>query len=687
MKKIIRIKIPLLKHFSSLRVKLILAFMVPIAFIILLGVVSYQKAATGIRKNYENTAGQIINMTGEYMRFGIDSVESASVEYTNDRNIVKYFLNQYKNDIHEFLDRVNLIEGMFITKSTADKFIQDIYIISDIVESISSSQKAINLDDGIYGAFMQTENGKYIAQNKMNALWVGSDALLDEKFETTPNDYAIRLMRKLQGCNAFLVIDVRTTTIHEILKNMSFDKSGMLAFVTADRKEIAVDEQKKITFSDQSFYKKASEASKAQGAEYVDYKGKEYYFMYSKIGDTGAMLCAMMPKSTITNQANEIKRVTIIIVIVACIVAVLIGALISVGVDKTIRGIIAKLKKAAKGDLTVEFHSHRKDEFKILIDEIQNTFSNMKELIKQVNLLSGEVADSSEGVNATSLSFLKSTEDISHAISEIEQGVMQQAKDAEECLLQMDNLSKKIALVSDNTKEIGQIADNTKVSIQEGTYCTEDLNQQTKSTIEITTDIINAIETLAEKSMTVTKITNVINDIAAQTNLLSLNASIEAARAGEFGRGFAVVANEIRNLAEKSQESVNDIQKIISSIQYDTRVAVEIAKKAESVLNLQENAVKNTTQSYTNINDSVEKLMVYLKHISENVETMEASRASTLGAIENISAVLEEVAASSDTVNQTAAEQLKSVEALSKSAGTLSENAGELSQAIQKFTV
>lgn len=407
--------------------------------------------------------------------------------------------------------------------------------------------------------------------------------------------------------------------------------------------------------------------------------------MYSKIGDTGAMICALMPKKTIISQADGIKQVTVIIVILACMIA--IGIRISTNIDKTIKGIISKLKKAAKGDLTVEFGSKNKDEFHILIEEIQNTFSNMKDLIGQVKLLSGEVSESSVNVTQTSTSFLKSTENISTAMKEIEQGIMQQAKDAEECLVQMDNLSQKIVHVSENTKEISQIAENTKMSIKEGTYTTEDLNNKTKSTIEITTNVITQIESLAQKSIFISKIINVINEIANQTNLLSLNASIEAARAGESGKGFAVVASEIRSLAEQSKESVVDIKKIIGSIQEETKIAVETARKAETALLLQDSAVKNTTDSYQNINESVEKLVINLKFITENVDNIELARVSTLGAIENISAVLEEIAASTNTVNETSTKQLESVETLSKSAGTLNGNANELIEAVCRFTI
>jgi methyl-accepting chemotaxis protein len=510
---------------------------------------------------------------------------------------------------------------------------------------------------------------------------------LDSKLETTTADYSLRFVRNFTGAEALLVIDVSAATVNEILQGLKFDQSGLLGIVAEDGKEIMLANHSEMVFYDEAFYQKAVAAEDETGANYVDYRGQDYLFMYSKIGDTGAMICALIPKETITNQAGGIKQFTIIIVIIACIIAVLTGVGISTGIDKTIKGIIGKLKEAAKGDLTVTFNSKRKDEFHILIDEIQNTFSNMKELIQQVKELSGEVSNSTVNVSRTSEMFLKSTEDISTAMTEIEQGISQQAKDAEECLMQMDHLSQKIVLVSDNTKEITQIADNTKQNIKEGTVVTTDLNNQTKSTIAITTSIINEIEKLAEKSLSISKIINVINEIANQTNLLSLNASIEAARAGEYGKGFAVVASEIRKLAEQSQGSVNDIKKIIGSIQADTQSVVMIAKNAEDVLLLQENAVKNTTDSYRNINESVENLMIYLKYITENVDNIEEARISTLRAIENISAVLEEIAASTNTVNQTSNKQLSSVETLNESAGNLSENADNLVKAVHKFQV
>lgn len=668
---------------STIRIKLVASFMVPILCIILLGIVSYNKASDGIVYNYEKATLQAIEMAGEYIYFGIDTVEATSIQYLNDDNITKYLSSIYVNDVMEHFNLQKTISNLFNAKKATDDFIQDVHLISDKEDSISTKGK---YESGILAEYFETETGAYIKKNTTKIVWSGNDTYLDSKLGTNGSDYAIRLIRNLSG-RAILVIDISSDNLIKIQEELEFNESGLLGIVTEDGKEISSLTIENPIFTDKSFYNEAVSSDNDKGSEYVNVDKKEYLWMYSKIGETGTMICALMPKEIITDQANSIKQLTIIIVMIACAIAVFIGVKISSGIDKIIKDIIKNLQEAAKGDLTVEFSTKRNDEFRILTEEIQRTFNNMKELIQQVKNMSGEVSSSSVNVSTTSEEFLKSTESISVAMEEIEQGISQQAQEAEVCLSQMDNLSHKIDLISDSSKEINQIANVAKDSIDAGTIVTKDLDKQTKATIDTTISIINVIEKLSEQSLSISKMVSVINEISDQTNLLSLNASIEAARAGEYGRGFTVVASEIRKLSEQSKDYVNDIKKIAGDIQDNTKTAVEITREVENVLQLQESAVTNTTNSFQNINTSVEKLMTYLNYITENVENIKETRVSTLGAIENISAVLEEIAASTNTVNQTSYEQLTSVGSLNLSAEKLNDNSVKLNQVIQKFKV
>ncbi len=678
--------------FSTLRFRLIASFFIPITCIIVLGVASFQKASTGIKDNYKISTADSINMASEYMRFGFQNVLATSNQYASDNALTQYLSNT--GDMLELSSTKSSYSKSISSRKTTDEFIGNIYIISDTAFSMSTTQLKFS---GFYAGLSETEIGKYLKENPMKIVWDGQDEYLDNKLMTEPSDYIMRIIRGFGRLDSVLIIDIKAEAINKILADLTIDKSGILGVITPDGKEILANTQSEgesiekedsaPVFTSETFYQEALTQTERNGSKEIHYKGAPYLFLYSKIGDTGAMICVLMPQATIDKQADSIKQITLIIVVIACILALLTALLLSMGIDRTIRGINSRLKLAAKGDFTVTFTSKRKDEFHILTEEIQETFQNVNTLIKQVKASSSEVQLSSSDLSRTSEQFLTSAENISNAMNEIEQGINQQAKNAEECLNQMDSLSQRIELVSDSTKEIGQIADNTKKRIIEGTSATDELNQQTSSTITITTDIIHEIEKLAVKSSSINNIINVINDIANQTNLLSLNASIEAARAGEYGKGFAVVASEIRTLAEMSKSSVNDIKKIINSIQADTAGVVEIAKRAENVLTLQESAVRNTTESYQDIHESVEKLVVFLNYITENISNINDARISTLEAVESISAVLEEIAASSNNVNQVSTDQLTAVSSLNESVTTLSTNADHLVRTVQKFTI
>lgn len=679
-----------LKARNSISFRLISAFMVPVAFIIILGVVSYNVASNGIVERYEDSSLQTITMTGEYLKFGLVTIESTSLQYSNDNSISNYFNNDYADNRAEFQNAFTSIERTISIKKAADDFFGNIYLISDKVKSITTNK--LEIQSGVLNSLSTAEDGIDLSYIRMRGLWLGENRILDEYLETTPNDYAIRFIIHMSKAPGLIVVDVNKQKVNDILATVDYDESGILAFVTPDGKEIisgkdSSDNSDEKIFYGAEFYQSALEAEAKSGAEYVNYKGKSHLFTYAKLGNTGAMVCSLMPNSYITRQARNIGLGTAVISIIAIAAATFTAIVISRGIGKVFNDIITKLKAAAKGDLTVTFETKRKDEFSILVNEIQNTFSNMKELIRHVTAMSADVSESAEHVAKTSELFLKSTKEISSSMNEIEQGVNQQANDAQECLSQMENLSQKIVLVRDNTRDISLVADQAKNSIDEGTKVTENLNKQTESTIEITTDIIKEIELLEEKSISISKIVNVINEIANQTNLLSLNASIEAARAGEYGRGFAVVAGEIRKLAEQSQAAVNDIMLTIRSIQEVTKTTVETAKKVEKELMLQGDAVRATTSSFTDINGSVERLMKYLDDITLNVQNIEEARVSTLGAIENISAVLEEVAASTNTVSQTSDDLISSVETLNSAAETLNQNAELLVDRVNKFKI
>ena len=338
-----------------------------------------------------------------------------------------------------------------------------------------------------------------------------------------------------------------------------------------------------------------------------------------------------------------------------------------------------KLELAAGGDLTVHIDVKSKDEFGRLAASTNGMIDNVKQLIEKTKTVSERVDTSVSTVSDSAKQLLAETQDITASIEAIEQGVVQQAEDSEHCLRQMDALSDKINIVSDNSDKIAKIADVTTGIVASGMASISELKINAGSTVEITHQVIEEIAQLKESSKAIAKIVDAINEIAEQTNLLSLNASIEAARAGEAGRGFAVVASEIRKLAEQSVNSANEIQKIIGTINDKTNDTVRIAKKAEDVVEVQGESLENAEKVFAQIQSRFEELLSNLNEITGGIDTIAEAKSVTIDSIQSISAVSEETAASSEEVTETANRQLGAVEGLNTAAEDLLTNARHLS--------
>lgn len=267
----------------------------------------------------------------------------------------------------------------------------------------------------------------------------------------------------------------------------------------------------------------------------------------------------------------------------------------------------------------------------------------------------------------------------------METGVGEQTESAAACLNQMDNLFTKINTVKDNTTQIGEIAVSTQSAIQTGLNSMDNLNDKTKSTTEITNNVIQTIQELSVHSANIGQIVNSINDIAEETNLLSLNASIEAARAGNAGRGFSVVASQIRKLADQCLMSAGKISNIVSQITEATQDAVRATQTAEAIVNEQAEAVAATSQSFHTLKQRIEKLSENLTSIQSSSTDMETTGSSTLHAMENISAILEETLAAVTSVASVTDRQSEVLGSLNEASSQLMNRAQRLGDAISKF--
>ena len=677
----------------GLRNKIYLCFLVPIVFMIVVGMVSYRYAEDGLSQKYMESTQQTANMATDYMDVSCSGVKSAALQYAYDADLEKYFLGLPGQSA---MDKTNFYTDTrvkLMASQTADSFINDIYVIT-MPGNNCLTTRTLDKKDGFYKDLL-AEIQEMSSDSNTIKKWISHHDTIDETYGVNSSSYFLSFAAQSSQKMGYVVVDVSSSAVRDLLSGMDLGDGSIIGFVTDDGKEIACtrDEEDKAVFFDeevftgQDFDAQSAGSEELSGNLEIKYNDKQYLYIYSRSEETGVMFCSLIPSSVVTGQAEKIKNITIAFVIIACIISLLIGSVIAHGILKNMKRISKSLNKVTQGDLTVQVSAGGHDEFQSLARTATNMVLNNKKLVQKLAGTTVQLEASSDDVHNVSNSINEYSSDITKAIDEISIGMTKQSEHAGECVVKTNELSEKMKAISDMVEKAEQLSDKTEKMIRQGTEIVETLSARARETSEITSKVGESIELLKKESETINGFAQTINEISAQTNLLSLNASIEAARAGEAGRGFSVVAEEIRKLADDSGVAAGEIKNKVENIASQTMATVENANKAEGMVAHQQEAVAQVTTVFQEMNNQMQELFENLKEIGDCTASADVERNETLDAVENISAIIQQTASSSSLVRDLASELLNNVEKLSQTAEVLDDNMNGLKTEINAFTI
>lgn len=350
---------------------------------------------------------------------------------------------------------------------------------------------------------------------------------------------------------------------------------------------------------------------------------------------------------------------SLIIITSVLIISIILVYIISKSITNPLLRGVRALDSLAAGDLTIHVDVYGSDELAQLMTSMQRMCSNLRQMVSQLINNSSQVSSAASELRAISENIATGAEEVSCQATEV-------ATAGEEMSVTASSIAQNCQMAADSAQHALDTA-NTGVVVVGNTV------SAMKQIQRIVLESSESIERLGARSGQIGSIVSTIENIAAQTNLLALNAAIEAARAGEQGRGFAVVADEVRSLAARTSQSTKEISEMIKSIQHETYEAVDLMKNGVTQVDIGATETERSGAALGKILDQVQSVALQVSQIATAVEEQTVVTSEIAGNMQQITDVVKET---SQGAQESAAAAVQ-----------LDENAEELRELVSRFKI
>ncbi len=361
----------------------------------------------------------------------------------------------------------------------------------------------------------------------------------------------------------------------------------------------------------------------------------------------------------VVNGQTKLSIFIILALMAATLAAVFM--LTSRMIVKPVQAVSDSLAEIAQGggDLSRKLPTTSRDEIAELSGNFNAVMEQIGGIIGSVMQVTNKVGDSVLEIGSASISTVNSTDQQLKETEQVAAALNEMSSTAEEVARSASATAEKTKEASQSTEAGARIMNSSQETIQK-------LTEQIEATA-------TKIQVLKDNSENIGSVMEVIRSIAEQTNLLALNAAIEAARAGEQGRGFAVVADEVRSLAQKTQNSTEEIESIISQLQ-------KAADEAHASMNTSINSVQETIETSAQVKDSLESIQLSVNTINDMNHQIATAAEEQSAVVDDVSKIITAIYSLSEQVAENA-------KVVSKSADDLSHESSELNSQLGKFKI
>ena len=537
----------------------------------------------------------------------------------------------------------------------------------------------------------------------------GKIIFLDPYFDSVTNQLATTYTYPITSAGktvGVVIIDVALDDIQSSLEKLEGNNAENYKILVTDKGVLVADSSNKETImknvsegvADMSQYLSAAQSSQEGIFKVNDNStGKKTNVVLVPVDTIGSSAKWAFASVTAVSYAHkEVNKNMIINIVISIFTTLLIGIIVFVLLIKKVTTPLALVEKmiVKMSDYDLELSEEIKDserfvsekgEIGNIIRSLNKMVDNLVAIVQSINTNAQNTAATAEELTATAQSTSDTAGEVGNAVNSIAEGATAQAQDAQSAVVSAEESGKLLGEMLTTLNELSESMDFIKAKKDEGDDSLKHLVEASELNNKAAEEVHEIIVKTNESAERISAAREMIQSISDQTNLLALNAAIEAARAGEQGKGFAVVAEEIRKLAEQSAGFTEDIRKDIDILKTDVEKAVNTMNGVAGLMEKQNEKMTETGDKFTQISEAIEKSQTIVRILDKSSKEIEEKNDTIVKAIENLSSVAEDNAATTEEAAAAVATQVQSMEEISGASENLANVAVELQEEVAKF--
>lgn len=677
---------------KSLKGKLIKTFSILIIFCLtVLGLLTFFITKISVTRDVKNTALEVTTQTKNYIEAMLTTVDTLYADFYANKDLMELINKSDMNEDEK--DNGRSIINAELTKWAIGNSFNIIsgmtfYSEKGLTSSFPYVARTSEESDQVFSEVKNKDWYEKVMEYNGKPYWLSphEEKIVEGRPDTYLSSISIIRSEDSEEVLGILKIDIKANVLTRILDEVKIGENGEVLIIDEEGRVVSSKDKNLLgTAVEDGIHEKTFTDGQAE----FDFKlnGQAMYGVAVQSRYNNWKYEAIVPKDELFATATSIGRYMAGIMLFCLIVCVFISIVVAAQITKPIDEMIRLTQRLAKGDLTVRSRKSRIKEINQLSEHFNEMAQNLNQTVKATMELSDETGEASNKLSSAATHLKDSVSEVSLAIQDISKGSMEQVERTVECKNISGRLGDQIGGAVERIKKASTNSSRCSETVEEGKSIIQALNNTSIENASTIKAVVDTIKNLGENTEHLFGISERIENIASQTNMLSLNASIEAARSGAEGKGFAVVAVEVRKLAMQAQEAAEEIDQILEDIKGKVKQTISIAQVAQSGFVEETNKVNQTVEAFDLIKDTILNVVGDISDIMEYMQFIEKEKESFLQDIEHIASISEGNASATEETMALAETQVDSAVKMKEVSDNLNNKAEKLNQMLGKFTI